>query len=119
MIKHLLDEYPEYDASAFDRRMLATRGPRWKLVWSSAESERLFDLGGAAERENVAARQPDTLAAEERRLDRMTGAPPDEAWRRAIASAKSGDLQMLGNDPETMEMLRSLGYIQGTSSGKN
>ncbi len=119
MMKHLLDEYPEYDASAFDRRMLATRGPRWKLVWSSAERERLFDLSGAAERENVAARQPDTLAAEERRLDRMTGASPTEAWQRAIASAKSGDLQMLGNDPETLEMLRSLGYIQGTSSGKN
>lgn len=119
MMKHLLDEYPEYDASAFDRRMLATRGPRWKMVWSSAESERLFDLAGGAERENLAARLPDTLAGEERRLDRMVGAPPEEAWRRAIAAAKSGDLQMLGNDPETLEMLRSLGYIQGSSDGKN
>lgn len=112
MLRQLLDRYPEYDATPFERRMMATRGPRWKMVWSTNEPQRLFDRTGRADLEDLAGRLPDTVVSEHGRLTRIAGGAPDQAWLESLRRMRTGVGEPMEVDAETMEMLRSLGYIE-------
>lgn len=113
MLRQLLDRFPEYDSTPHERRMLATRGPRWKMVWSSTEPKRLFDRKGKADLEDLAGRLPDTLGGEWNRLQRLVGGPPEQAWLNSLARMRTGVGAPMAMDAETMEMLHSLGYVEG------
>lgn len=108
-LHRLRERQPGFDASPLDRRLLAARGPRWKLLWSSAGPPQLFDLAGAGEAEDVAAREPAVLAEQLALLESLLGCAPEEAWRRFEVRNRGAEAARRF-DADTDRSLRALGY---------
>jgi arylsulfatase A-like enzyme len=90
--------------------MVSLRSGRWKLISNLVSSQliekpryELFDLeGDPGERVNVADRHPDVV----QRLDREIAAHIKERWQAPSAQEGAPDM-----DPEVLEQLRALGYV--------
>jgi arylsulfatase A-like enzyme len=115
MISNLWASHPQFDTSYLERRLLSLRGERYKLVWSSAGEESLYDLEGRGENEDLAAQLPAVRQEQKEILLKMLGASPEAAWRQMLESARSGltAKRDLKSDQKALDVLRSLGYVGG------
>ncbi|MHC4455507.1 MAG: sulfatase [Planctomycetota bacterium] len=97
------DRYPNFDTSTIDYRMRAIRAHLYKLIWNIGGSVELFNLQtDAGELHNLANVRVQTRNKLHKILTN---------WMSQIPSA--GDISLLeSQDKESLEMLRSLGYME-------
>lgn len=97
------DRYPSFDTSTIDYRMRAIRTDPYKLIWSISGGMELFDLQtDPGELHDLA----DTRVQARDKLHKML-----TNWMNRVPSA--GDISLLeSRDKESLEILRSLGYVE-------
>jgi arylsulfatase A-like enzyme len=97
------DRYPSFDTSTIDYRMRAIRTDPYKLIWSTGVGMELFDLQtDPGELHDLA----DTRVQARDKLHKML-----TNWMNRVPSA--GDISLLeSRDKESLEILRSLGYVE-------
>jgi len=101
-IELLKNRYPGYDWASIDFRMRALRTVSHKLIWNENRDVELYNLNkDPGESENLAREQAD----KQRRLMGIL-----QGRFKAIASSKEHPM-LESEDEETLERLRSLGYI--------
>lgn len=97
------ERYPEFDTTAIDYRLRAIRTNPYKLIWTVNKGTELFDLNAdPGETHNLAGREVEVQA----KLSNLL-----KSWANQIPSAKDISL-MKSQDTESLEILRSLGYIK-------
>ena len=101
-VRLLKSAYPEFDTSAIDCRMRAMRAQRYKLIWHEGQKVELFDLEtDPEETRDLAASQPQIR---DELLGQLKG------WMVRGASGTDAVL-FESRDAESLEQLRSLGYV--------
>ena len=101
-IKLLQKNYPEFDTSTIDHRMRAIRTHRYKLIWHENRKVELFDLStDPGELHDLAAEKQDIRDALLAQL---------KEWMARGGSATDAAM-FESSDAESLERLRSLGYI--------
>lgn len=97
------ERYPEFDTTAIDYRLRAIRTNPYKLIWTVNKGTELFDLNAdPGETHNLAGREVEVQT----KLSNIL-----KSWANQIPSAKDISL-MKSQDTESLEILRSLGYIK-------
>ncbi len=93
---------PDFEFGVFDRRLKSIQVGRWRLIVSDRGEAELYDLtSDPDESRNLAAEQPQRVAALEQRLHDWAGSSPTRS-----------PLDPPALDEETRESLRSLGYLE-------
>lgn len=115
MLYNLWQRTPEFDASLFDRRLLALRGRHYKFVWSSSGAQHLYDLSAKGENENIANPVTPLFKQHEGLMKTILEMDPGDAWTRMLHVARNSGSRK-GNtlmDERTLKGLQSLGYVGG------
>jgi arylsulfatase A-like enzyme len=95
--------FPDFDTSAIDYRMRAIRTDRYKLIWNIGGETELFDLhADPAEQNNLADSETESR---DKLLQILTN------WMYQLPAARDVSF-MESQDEESLEALRSLGYVE-------
>jgi hypothetical protein len=101
-IKLLQTKYPGYDWESIDYRMRCLRAPAHKLIWNESHSVELYNLSkDPGETDNLADSQPD--------LQRQMMGVLSKSYEKM--GTTTGHFMFESKDQESLELLRSLGYI--------
>jgi arylsulfatase A-like enzyme len=101
-IKLLQTKYPGYDWESIDYRMRCLRAPAHKLIWNESHSVELYNLSkDPGETDNLADSQAD--------LQRQMMGVLSKSYEKMGTTA--GHFMFESKDQESLELLRSLGYI--------
>ncbi len=102
-IKLMNSQFPAFNTGTIDHPMRAIRTNKHKLIWKVGLSKELYDLqADPAELNNLAPQQPEICDKLHRILVK---------WTEEIPSAQDTSF-MEGQDPESLKILRSLGYLE-------
>ena len=102
-IKLMNSRFPAFDTGTIDYRVRAIRTEKHKLIWKLDRSKELYDLqADPAELNNLADQQPEIC-------DKLHAILVN--WTKQTPSTSDTPL-MEGQDPESLRILRSLGYVE-------
>lgn len=102
-IKLMNSRFPTFDTRTIDYPIRAIRTNKHKLIWKIGHSKELYDLQtDPGELNNLALQHPETCDKLHRILVK---------WMEQTPSAQDTSF-MEGQDPESMKILRSLGYVK-------
>ncbi|MHC4696965.1 MAG: sulfatase family protein [Planctomycetota bacterium] len=102
-IRLLKSNFPEFDTSTINYPMRAIRTQRYKLIWHEGRKVELFDLqSDPNETRDLAASHPQIR-------DDLLGQLKD--WKARGGTATDAGQMFESHDAESLERLRSLGYI--------
>jgi arylsulfatase A-like enzyme len=95
--------FPAFDTRTIDYRMRAIRTNKEKLIWKLDRGKELYDLqADPGELNNLAEQESQTC-------DKLNAILI--SWMKEMPSNKDATL-MEGKDPESLKILRSLGYVE-------
>ncbi len=102
-IRLLRKNFPEFDTSTINHPMRAIRTQRYKLIWHEGRKVELFDLeSDPGETRDLAASHPQIR-------EELLGQLKD--WKARGGTATDAGQMFESQDAESLERLRSLGYI--------
>jgi arylsulfatase A-like enzyme len=102
-IKLMNDRFPTFDTGTINHPIRAIRTNKHKLIWKIGYSKELYDLqADPGELHNIAAEHPEICDKLHSILVR---------WTEQMPSTQDTPF-MQGQDPESLKILRSLGYLE-------
>ncbi len=102
-LKIMKKKFPDFDLRKIDSPMRALRTERYKLIWSIGSKQELYDL-------NVDPNELNNLADKESKLRNKFLAMLVK-WTAELPTPKETSF-MAGKDSQSLELLRSLGYVE-------